>query len=615
MLHWVLRIFFVVGLCAATFFGVTGAASAQDQVWVQIEATADLATAEDRVRAYTRLVPSVNGYRASSGLYAIALGPFPRELAEALLRDLRAQGLIPRDSYIETGGIYASQFYPIGANTLAAQTATEVLPQDDITIILLPEIVTGETATDAPASTDPVIIATETPAVPLAPAPPTEETLTEARASERLLDRTAREELQIAMQWFGFYTGRIDGDFGPATRRAMGEWQSDRVFDDTGVLTTSQRAQLLDEYQGELSALGMETVEDTRAGIAIDMPLAMVAFGSYNFPFVQYDAINDSGVQVLLISQPGDRGTLFGLYEIMQTLEIVPLDGTRERRNDSFLLTGQSATMRSHTEAQLTGGAVKGFTLTWPPERDAQMARVLAMMQSSLRALSGALDPGAIPDGIEEDIDMMSGLDVRRAALTRSGFFINDQGAVLTTTEVLDGQCSRILIDNVYDTDIAYRNDALGLAVLRPQTRLAPVAFARLVDAPGRLRSDIAVAGFPFDGALSTASMTFGTLADLRGLNGEDTVQRLDVGTQDSEAGGPVLDGTGNVLGMVLPGQIDGHVMPDDVTFALRADQMTAALSEAGITPTRPEAGAAPLNRETLARRGADMTVTVSCWN
>ena len=38
-----------------------------------------------------------------------------------------------------------------------------------------------------------------------------------------------------------------------------------------------------------------------------------------------------SGVRVLLISQSGDQGTLFGLYDIMQTLEIVPMEGPRDR--------------------------------------------------------------------------------------------------------------------------------------------------------------------------------------------------------------------------------------------------------------------------------------------
>ncbi|PWK60489.1 serine protease [Roseicyclus mahoneyensis] len=584
-----------------------GAARAQQGVFIQIESHASLTEAESRARAYAQLVPNVNAFRAQTGLYAVSLGPYAPADAQTLLSQLLAQGLVPRDSFVVTGTPYVAQVYPIGANALAA-------PAQPVTGGAEAPVIEQTALPDASAQpgTAPVLTAPEATIV-LAPEEP-EETLQQARNSEAQLDRAGRDALQIALQWFGFYNSAIDGAFGPGTRNAMSAWQQDRGLDPTGVLTTRQREQLLGEYQGELASLGMQTIRDERAGIQIDLPLAMVRQGDYNFPFAQFDQINDSAVQILLISQPGDRNTLFGLYEIMQTLEIVPLEGARERQGDRFVLTGQSDTLRSHTEARLVGGAVKGFTLVWPPERDDQIARVLPMMQQSFTALDGALDPGAIPAGLEENIDMVSGLEVRQPDLVRSGFYIDAQGSVLTTTEAVAGQCAQVLIDNAYEAEVSYRDDALGLAVLRPRQRLAPMAFAEMASSPGRLRSDVGVAGFPFDGALSSASMAFGTLADLRGMNGEETIQRLALDTADSEAGGPVFDLTGTVVGMVLPGATEARALPADVTLALRADQLGAALAAAGLTPTI-STRTTTMSRERLARLGADMTVTVTCWN
>ena len=51
----------------------------------------------------------------------------------------------------------------------------------------------------------------------------------------------ARKELQIALQWEGYYRSLIDGAFGPGTRGAMRGWQEDNGFEPTGVLTTRQR--------------------------------------------------------------------------------------------------------------------------------------------------------------------------------------------------------------------------------------------------------------------------------------------------------------------------------------------------------------------------------------
>ncbi len=590
------------GVLTLTFvaaFGLltTGGAQAQDRVWVQIEAHQSLAAAEQRVRAYSQLVENVNGFQATTGLYAVALGPYEPDLGQLVLQQLLAQGLIPRDSFLEDGDLYASQFFPVGSNVLQGDGAAATEAAID-----------GDGTQEEPATEEVAVVEPEP-----EPAAIPDETPQEARQSEAQLTREERDQLQIALQWFGFYNGGIDGAFGPGTRGSMQAYQESRGMEPTGVLTTRQRAQLNGEYNAELAALGMRNVLDQRAGIQMDLPMAMVAFDSYNFPFAQYEEVGDSGVRILLISQPGDRATLFGLYEIMQTLDIVPLEGERERQGDSFLLTGQSPDLRSHTEARLVGGAVKGFTLIWEPSADDQIARVLPMMQASFQAVDGALDPAAVPEGLDESIDMVSGLTVRRPDLVRTGFFLDAQGTVLTTTEVI-GQCQQILIDNAYEASVTYRDDALGIAVLQPNQALAPLGFAQMAQTPARLRADIAVAGYPFGGALSAASTSFGRLADLRGVNGEETVQRLDVSTADTEAGGPVLDVSGNVIGMVLPGTVEGRTLPDEVTLALRADQMLGLLQEAGVGVTVAQPAGA-LNRENLSREAADMTVRVSCWN
>ena len=575
------RIFLSLFIAAAAMFAALGAAEAQtDRVWLQLEAHPDLATAETRVRAYARVVPNVYGFSLQSGWYGVALGPYSETEATAALATLGAQGLIPADTYLTGGDIYRQQFWPIGVSTLTG-----------------PDISDAE----APAATP---AAVETP----------EETLAEARASEAALDGAARRALQIALQWFGYYSAGIDGAFGPGTRGAMTAWQAAMGLEETGVLTIRQRAMLLDLYQGELDALGMETLRDDRAGIEIDLPLAMVEFGRYEYPFVQFDAVGGSGVRVLLISQPGSSTTLGGLYEIMQTLEIVPLEGDRSRTADSFTLTGQSDSLRSHTEARLEDGQIKGFTLIWTPERDAAMARVLPMLQASFATYDGTLDPGAVDPGIDQGVDLMAGLDVRRPERAQSGFYADAAGRVLTTSEAVAG-CTRILVDGQYEMVVLRDDPAAGVALLDPIQALAPRAYARFADTPARLRSEIFVAGFPYDGTLGAASLNFGTLADLRGLNGEETVRRLAMTTEPSEAGAPVLDASGAVLGMVLPEPATGRALPEGVSFALGGNALADLLSQAGITPGPVPAPAQSLNRTALARYGMDLAVLVTCWN
>ncbi|MDG4647665.1 trypsin-like peptidase domain-containing protein [Roseibacterium sp. SDUM158017] len=607
-------------LVMALAVGPARAQAPQDRVWIQIESYASLGNTEERLRAYTPQFDNVNGFNAG-GFYAITLGPYAPDEAEDVLARLRAEGRIPADSFVQGRAAFTSQFFPIGEDRLdgglpapavaeAVAAAEDAVEEAEITVETIEEASPDAVAPDAVAE----LQATSAPE----PVALQDETVNEARQSEAQLTREERDELQIALRYFGFYDGAIDGAFGPGTRGSMTDWQVARGLEPTGVLTTRQRARLLQEYSDELARLGYAMVRDDEAGIEVVLPLGMVSFEDYNFPFARYTEINDSGLDVYLISQPGDRATLFGLYEIMQTLEIVPLEGARERQGDSFLLTGRNATLRSHTEARVVGGAVKGFTLLWGPERDEDVQQILPRIRDTISYLGGALDPAFVPEDANEDIDLVSGFDVRQPELLRSGFFIDAAGAVLTTTEAVDGpdgSCGRILIDNAYPASVAYRDDRLGLAVLRPEQALAPLDFARLAEAPGRLRGEVAVAGFPFGGALSYASTAFGTLAALEGVNGEDWMQRLDVTTADSEAGSPVLDMTGSVLGMVLPGDAGGRALPDEVTLALGAGALREALAAAGVALPAAAGSQAALNRDQIARLGADIAVRVSCWN
>jgi hypothetical protein len=313
----------------------------------------------------------------------------------------------------------------------------------------------------------------------------------------------------------------------------MTDWQIARGLEPTGVLTTRQRAQLLEEYETELARLGYAQVTDAAAGIDVVLPMGMVAFSrNYNFPFARYTPINDSGLTILLISQPGDRATLFGLYEIMQTLEIVPLEGERERGSDSFVLTGQSDTLRSHTEARVTAGAVKGFSLIWEPERDEDVAQILPRIRETIDYFPGTLDPAFVPRGRGRGYRPRLGLRGAPARTPALGLLRGCRGHRCDHDEAVTGEtgrCDRILIDNAYPASVAFQDAELGLAVVRPEQALAPLAFARIAPTPGRIRGEVAVAGFPFGGALSYASTTFGSISALEGVDGETWMQRLDL--------------------------------------------------------------------------------------
>lgn len=575
------------------------AQSLNEVVWVQVEAQPNLRQATASVRAYAANIEDVNGFSLPGGWYGIALGPYTRRDAEIVLRSYRRDRLIPNDSYIALSSSFRQQFWPVGANIL--NTGAIPLPGAQA------PVQTATPETPEPETSEPITVA-----VPEPEPEPADETPRQARQSERTLTADERKELQVAMKWAGVYTGAIDGAYGPATRRSMSQWQEANSFDVTGILTTMQRAALLKQYNAVLDGLGLQIVRDAAAGIEMLMPTAAVAFDKYESPFAHYGSTNEIGAQLYLISQPGDQSTLFGLYDIMQTLEIVPLDGPRERKQRSFVLTGENGQIVSETRAGLVNGAVKGFTLIWPAGDEARRTRLMDELEKSFTLIDGVLDLTA-GSADEQAIDLVSGLEVRKPKISRSGFYVDARGTVVTVANAVQS-CTRITLDSEYEAEVLSVDAASGIAVLSPKDALAPLSIAAFTGQTPRLNSEVAVAGYSYEGILGAPSMTFGTLADVRGLNGETGVNRLALNALDGDVGGPVLDASGGVLGMLQADPGTGPSLPADVSFAVDRETIKDVLQAAGRTASVSKASGA-MPAEDLGAAATGMTVLVSCWN
>ena len=581
---------FISALLISMFLALP--AAAQQTVWIQIEAQRTLTGAQNAARGYAAAgVDDVNGFALPGNWYGIALGPYAAVDANSQLAALRRTGLIPNDAYIVDGGRFRTQFWPVGVTQPADPVAVATQDAQPIADV-----------------TDPVVVPEPDPIqIP-------DETLREAQSSEQLLDRDEKRLLQTAMQWAGFYDGAIDGLYGRGTRRSMAAWQEANNHEPTGVLTTLQRGELLGAYNAILDGMGLQLVRDDATGIEMQIPTGVVQFAEYEPPFARFDASGDVAAQVLLISQPGDQTRMFGLYEILQTLAIIPPEGERARRDRSFTIEGADDTIQSYTSVVLENGEIKGFTLVWPAGDEDRRRRVLAEMQASFATVDGVLDPAIARPGEDQAIDLIAGLAVRKPVRDRSGFYINASGEVLTTLEAI-GECSSITLGMDHEASVVHEDVALGLAVLRPNTRLAPPAIAEFQTGVPRLNAEIAVAGFPYGNVLTTPALTFGKLADIRGLNGEDEVKRLSIFAQPGDAGGPVYDNGGAVLGMLLPKeQTNGQSLPPEVSFSVDADQIVASITDAGLDVVTTDS-VAYITPESLTLIAADMAVLVSCWN
>lgn len=628
----------IVKVLFATLFAVMMAplaALAQVTHWVQIEAHATLRTAEEFANRYEQRIGTVSGFRIAGGWYALAVGPYATaEEAEARRAALIAAREIREDAYVTDNSIYGQQFWPVGGQaTPAPVTEPVVEPTEPVVEVAPAEPAPVETARaevapveTAPAETAQAPIAEPAPvqepvqAAPVEPAQPSladlpDEPVAEARRLEAALSRDELAEIQVALQWFGFYRGGIDAAFGPGTRGAIQNWQVANGFEGTGVLTTRGRATLIRGYEDAVARYGFGPFRDEAAGIEVTLPLGMVAFDRHEAPFAHFNAINGSGVRVLLISQEGSQNTFYGLYEILQTLEAIPLEGARERGRDRFTIDGRSATARAHVEARLQNGQIKGWMMLWEPSADADADILMATIRDSFRPIDGVLSSnlGATASTVARR-DLVSGLEVRRPERSRTGFFVDSVGTVVTSAEAV-AQCDRVTIDEAYTARVRSVDAERGIAVLSPTDPLVPLAFAQFAPAAPSVGSEVRVSGFSYQDTLTRPIVTFGQLAEMTGLNGEADLRVLSLSAQPGDSGGPVFDGNGGVIGMLLPrAETPGRMLPEDVNFAVSGEAIQAAVSAAGLNPSVSRT-ASPMSPEMLTRMSGDLTVLVSCWN
>ena len=557
----------------------------EDQAWIQIESYPSEGTARARAEAYATEFPDVAVFKGRSW-HAIVLGPYSPEAAAGRLAELRRSGQVPRDAFVTDGAGFTGLLENLAA---AAPLDSGAVTSD-----------TTDTVTEEPA---PLIAESD-------------ETLREARASEAELSQDERKALQEALKWYGFYTSGIDGAFGQGTRASMSAWQEANGFEPTGVLTTRQRATLVANHSADLVEFGFESVTEAEAGIEITLPLSLVTFDRYEPPFVHFKEQNGSGLQILLISEPGGPEALAGLYDILQTLEAVPETGERSLGETSFTIRAASGKVESLAFAETRDGMVKGYLAVWNPADAERMGRILPVLQSSFRAVGGkALDPGLVPMEEAALSGMLSGLELRKPARVASGVFVDQTGHVATALANVAG-CTKVTIGAETVAEVAAEDGAAGLALLTPKAALAPRAVARLATATPRSGSEISVAGFSYGERLPAAVLTFGTFEAAEGLMGEPGRARLLAPVMAGDMGGPVLDGAGGVIGVLVPVPADaGRQLPEGMALAADAASLGALVQGAGLAIAGgPAESGTPLSPDALNAAALGMTVQVSCW-
>lgn len=586
-----------------------GQSQAQQTNWIQIESKNNIRETRDRARFFAQNLPNAKAFQTASGWYAIVVGPYGAAEAVAELARLKSQNRVPGDSFISDGASFRGQLWPLSTNSGATTTAEA--PATEATTTTAPDTTTTVEPTTIAAS-EPAQTDTSTPAAQTGPIP--DEDLTATKRLERTWNSEQKKLYQTYMVWTGDYNAAIDGSYGRGTRAAIKGFQTREGYQDTGYLTEGQANLLKTRYDTTIARIGLEPLRDLDAGVEISYPANLVEFGRFEPPFVHYKPKADSRVKMMLISQTGGRDMLTGLYDIMSTFDYIPPDGYRKKKRNWFVLSGRNDTVVSYTYARTKGGIIKGFTLIWPPKLDTEMQPLATAMYNSFTPLDAYVLDETLGYGQSADqpVDLTSGLDTAAPDFAATGFIINAEGVVLTDANTVKA-CKRVTIGDGRELSVVDGPTKLGLAVLRPKKPFSPKSYALFSDEAVDLGAAISIAGFSFPDVMERATLNYGTITDTNGLSGDNKALRVSAFLEHGDAGGPVLDDRGAVIGMDLKKPSADMGLPEYVNFALKSGEIVALLDQYQLTYGTSRAFD-PVVPEDLAYMASNFTVKVSCW-
>jgi S1-C subfamily serine protease len=233
-----------------------------------------------------------------------------------------------------------------------------------------------------------------------------------------------------------------------------------------------------------------------------------------------------------------------------------------------------------------------------------QAARRLA--PSSAAASAGPPQPPARPTPPRSGQGEKSG----------SGFYLSAAGRLITNAHVVAG-CTRLATAAGQPLTLLAADSAIDLAVLSNAAGAATFASLRLD--PPRIGEDVLAFGFPLPGILSTeGNVTVGILSATRGVGDDPHQLQITAPVQSGNSGGPLLDGAGNVIGVVVAkldaAQIARRTgdLPQNVNFAIKATELAALLDRLKISYQRANPGPTRAVAD-LAQLGQAVSTQILC--
>jgi hypothetical protein len=342
----------------------------------------------------------------------------------------------------------------------------------------------------------------------------------EISAGERL-------KIQSALLWSGDYTGSIPGE--DPFLSAIKNYQKRAKSRITGVLSLSERANLLAAAKSYEDEFGWRIVTDPLTGVRLGLPSKLVPQVRDAARGTRWSAAHGE-VQVETFRIKESEIKLAAFFEQQKKEPANRKVESSVLRDDSFIITGMQGLKKFSVRAQRRDGEIRGLILLF----DQMMETIVAAVTPAIVSAFAPFPERSMPFAA-----------MAKPVEYGNGLVVSSRGHIVTDRSLASG-CQVIVAAGLGDADRIAEDRDSGLALLRVYGKrdLSPLALAPDASKKG----DITLVGIPDPKEQNGAKKLTEIKARLANGNAIELRQPVPMA---GFSGAAALDPQGQVLGLM----------------------------------------------------------------
>ncbi|MCY4100322.1 MAG: serine protease, partial [Rhodobacteraceae bacterium] len=421
-----------------------------------------------------------------------------------------------------------------------------------------------------------------------------------------------KKRIQLALRIIGLYTGKVDGIIGSQSEAAVSLYQRRLGEEQTGTLTLDQRLSLFSDSDEVIGFVDSRMLIDRNLGLKVILPTDLLELSEISYPYVILAPTTFRDINVALISMDGGKDGLRALFEGILKKGEIPRAGYKIK-NGSFDISYSDFKKNVVASAKLFEDRIRGVIVTWNPDQDYWMNDYSQIIAGSISEInSKTLVKAENAEPIESSLQILSRNNIQEPKSSASGFYISSNGDILTSLENVDG-CNYITADFKHPVEIRRIYEDYDLAHLVPLDAITPISYAELKENQLSYLDRIIMSGYSFGGLVKESSITVGSLSNAFEDSNGKVNYIVEMESTEGDFGGPILDETGAVIGVLTRSAPKGKILPSGIHSIQPSSAILELLKVEGIEPST-STQTEPLEFQQLNRVARDITVLVRCF-